>query len=98
MYVSEWPEVTYSDIVNYLVYTQSAYTLAELKGYRSLQGYNYFISRFVQDIGHALLDSKSVFLGKAKHSQRMNDSSLNPWLVIERDDSVVIVTAGTFEP
>ena len=31
----------------------------------------------------------SVFLGKVKHSQRMNDSSLNPWLVIERDGSVV---------
>ena len=50
-----------------------------------LQGYNYFIIGFVQDIGHALLDSKSVVLGKVKHSQRMNDSCLNPWLVIERD-------------
>ena len=55
----------------------------------SLQGYNYFIIGFVQDIGHALLDSKSVVLGKVKHSQRMNDSSLNPWLVIARDGSVV---------
>ena len=52
--MSESPEVTYPDIVNYLVYTQSAYTLAELKAYKSLQGYNYFISGF----GHALLDSK----------------------------------------
>jgi len=31
--MSEWPAVTYPDIVNYLVYTQSAYTLAELKAY-----------------------------------------------------------------
>ena len=84
--MSEWPEVTYPDIVHYLVYTQSAYTLAELKAYKSLQGYNYFISEFVQDIGHALLNSKSVLLGKVK---RMNDSGLNPWLVIERDGSVV---------
>ena len=80
--MSEWPEVTYPYIVHYLVYTQSAYTLAELKAYKSLQGYNYFISEFVQDIGHALLNSKSVLLGKVK---RINDSSLNPWLVIERD-------------
>ena len=42
--MSEWPEVTYPDIVNYLVYTQSAYTLAELKAYKSLQGYKNFKS------------------------------------------------------
>jgi hypothetical protein len=59
--MSESPEVTYPDIVNYLVYTQSAYTLAELKAYKSLQGYNYFISGFVQDIGHALFSLASDF-------------------------------------
>ena len=29
--MTKWPEVIYPDIVNYLVYNLSAYTLAELK-------------------------------------------------------------------
>ncbi|CAC5403234.1 unnamed protein product [Mytilus coruscus] len=86
--MAHWPEVTYPDIVNYLVYTQSAYTLNELKAYKSLQGYNYFISGFVQDIGHTCINGKSVFLGKVKHSQRMSDPSLRPWLIVEQDGSV----------
>ena len=40
-----WPEVAYSDIINYLVYMQSAYTLAELKAYKSLLAYNYFVTK-----------------------------------------------------
>ena len=83
-----WPEVTYPDIVNYLVYTQSAYTLAELKAYKSLQAYNYFVSGFVQDIGQVCINGKSVFLGKVKHSQRMTDPCLRPWLIVENDGSI----------
>lgn len=42
--IESWLDICYPDIVNYLVYCQSAYTLAELKAYKSLQAYNYFIS------------------------------------------------------
>jgi hypothetical protein len=62
--MTSWPEVTYPDIVNYLVYTQSAYTLAELKAYKSLQAYTYFVGGFVQYIGHKIVNNRSVFLGK----------------------------------
>ena len=86
--MSDWPDVAYPDIVNYLVFTQSAYTLAELKAYKSLQAYNYFVCGFVQDIGHTKVNGINVFLGKVKHSQRMSESSLRPWLVIENDGSV----------
>lgn len=86
--MSEWPDVTYPDIVNYLVYTQSAYSLAELKAYKSLQAYSHFVCGFVQDIGHSKINGMSVFLGKVKHSQRMSESSLKPWLIIEKDGSI----------
>ena len=86
--MTKWPEVTYPDIVNYLVYNQSAYTLAELKAYKSLDAYNYFVSGFVQEIGHKIINGRSVFLGKVKHSQRMSDPSLQPWLIVANDGSV----------
>lgn len=38
------PAVTYPDIYNYLVHTVSAYTSQELKAFKSLESYNYFIS------------------------------------------------------
>ena len=86
--MTNWPEVTCPDIVNYLFFSQSVYTLEELKSYKSLQAYNYFVNGFVQDIGHKSMNGKSVFLGKVKHSQRMSDPSLRPWLIIENDGTV----------
>lgn len=87
--MSKWPEVCYPDIVNYLVYSQSAYTLVELKAYKSLQSYNYFISGFVQDIKHLKISDKSLFLAKVKHSQRMNEASLMPWIITDKDGSII---------
>ena len=84
----DWPDVTYPDIVNYLVYQQSAYTLAELKAFKSLESYNYFTSGWVLEMGHSKINDRSVFLGRVKHSQRMNDVSLRPWVIVERDGSI----------
>ena len=36
---AHFPDVTYPDIVNYLVFQTSAYTLEELKAYKSLEAY-----------------------------------------------------------
>ena len=75
--VEDLPCISYPDIVNYLVNTQSAYTLSELKAYKSLEAYNYFISGWVKDIktiilnGHHLVSSMvsillSTIFSKAK--------------------------------
>ncbi|XP_014679849.1 PREDICTED: uncharacterized protein LOC106819776 [Priapulus caudatus] len=87
--ISEWPEVTYPDIVNYLVFNQSAYTLQELKAYKSLESYNYFVSGWVLDIGHLIVSDKCVISGRVKHSQRMNDTCLVPWLICEKEGTVL---------
>lgn len=44
------PPLTYLDIVNYLVFGLSAYTLQEFKSYKSLQAHEQFCSGWVQDL------------------------------------------------
>ena len=61
--MSEWPEVTYPDIINYLVYTQKCVHAGSTKGIKSLQAYNYLVSGFVQDIVQTSLNGK-CFVGQ----------------------------------
>lgn len=88
----KWPQVTDVDIYDYLVTRTSSYTYQQMKAYKSLEAYNYFISGFVLDMGLMRLDHTSietannnnrvVVLGSVKHSQRMSDSPLRPWVAI----------------
>lgn len=43
------PNVTYPDIVNYLLFSPSSYTLDDLKSYKGLDAYNYFVSGWVRE-------------------------------------------------
>ena len=45
-----WPNVLYPDIYNYFIETPSEYTKQELKAYKSLDGYKYFVDDWVSDI------------------------------------------------
>ena len=44
------PPLTYPDIVNYLVFGLSAYTLREFKSYKSLEAHEQFCNGWVQDL------------------------------------------------
>lgn len=44
------PDITYIDILNYLVNTKSAYTLNDLKSYKSLEAYNQFVNGWIKDV------------------------------------------------
>ena len=48
--VDDYPSISYPDIVNYLIFTPSAYTSDDLKSYKSLQAYNNFIEGWVKDM------------------------------------------------
>ena len=46
----DWPELTFADMFNYLVCGISAYTSNELKCYKSMDAYKFFIDGWVQYI------------------------------------------------
>ena len=45
----DWPDVMYADVYNYLILTPGM-THEQLKGYKSLQGYNHFINGWVSGV------------------------------------------------
>ena len=60
-----WPQITYLDLVNYFVFSTSTYTQDEIKAYKSLQSYSYFIAGWVLEIGVGKL-TQDLYLIKAK--------------------------------
>ena len=46
----DFPDITYPDIVNYLVLQTSWITMDKIKAYKSLESYNYFISGLVHGV------------------------------------------------
>ena len=70
----------------------SEYTKQELKAYKSLDGYKYFVDGWVSDILVLPLSSRpNVCLTscKVKHSQRLSAAPLQPWVAVEKDRLVV---------
>ena len=55
--MDKWPEIEFPDIVNYLLFSTSKFTKEQLKAYKSLQSYQYFVAGWV----------RSIFVGKATH-------------------------------
>ena len=45
------PKVVYPDIVNYLLFAPSPYTAEQLKCFKAMDSYNYFLSGFVKEFG-----------------------------------------------
>lgn len=45
---NNFPPITYPDIVNYLVFTPSPFSMEDLRAYKSLEAYNFFTSGWVR--------------------------------------------------
>ena len=58
--VKLWPEVKYGDIYNYLVNTPAQFTHEQLKNYKSLEGYLWYIGNKVQPVFHYKLEEVSM--------------------------------------
>lgn len=62
--VEDFPDLSYVDMVNYLVYGVSYYSSADLKAYKSLQSYNQFICGWVYDVYVKVISDMHLVIGK----------------------------------
>ena len=88
---SEWPDVMFADIYNYLVVTISLYTREQLKAYKSLDGYNFFINGWVNSVTVLSVGKQKnyLFLAVVKHSQSLSVAPLKVWIAIKGDGEVL---------
>ena len=87
-----WPDIQYPDIYNYFVATPSGHTKEELKAYKSLEGYKYFVDGWISDILVLPIPScPSAYMvsGQVKHSQRLSASPFKLWVAVQKDGVVV---------
>ena len=85
---------SYPDIVFYLLHSQSFVTHDEVKNYKSLLSYKYFVSGWVLEVAwKAYGDSQSPFVlvkGKVRHSYSTNKPPLYLWVIIKQSGAVLL--------
>ena len=59
-----WPPVEHVDVINYLIFTPSAYTSDQLKKYKSLDAYKFFQDGWIKKILHKKCDDLHLLLAK----------------------------------
>ena len=64
---SRWPELDYFDVVNYLVYSLSHYTMTEMRSYKSLDSYNYFVHGWVHDVSDIVIDKLHLMTARVSY-------------------------------
>jgi len=100
----KWPDVEYGDIFNYCITSPNGYSQEELKAYKSLDAYKFFVDGWVSDILVWVVPSQPkacVVTGRVRHSQKMLDDPLQPWVAVEKKGLVICAhctcTAGLGE-
>lgn len=88
----EWPDVSFADIYNYLVLTPSFCTHDQLKAYKSMDGYNFFVNGWVGNIivfAIKTRPTKFLLMGSVKHSQRLSAPPLKAWVAMKQTGEIL---------
>ena len=86
---NEWPDVLYADIYYYLILTPSEYTHDQLKAYKSLDGYNYFVNGWVSNLNVTKTSgcpANYLFLANV---QSLSPPSLKVWVAFKASGEVL---------
>ena len=88
--LADFPAVEYPDIVNYLVLQTSWVTGQQMKAYKAMDAYNFFISGWVNSVMVKSVtgNDKVVVTAKVYHSQRVREMPLKTWLLVETNGTV----------
>nr|XP_054755271.1 uncharacterized protein LOC129261235 [Lytechinus pictus] len=88
-----FPAISYADIVNFVLFSPSPYTLEDMRSYKSLEAYNQFVNGWVRDVSAYSTPNTEkqliIVYGRVMHSQRLRETPLKPWIVAEKDGKVV---------
>ncbi|XP_055525045.1 uncharacterized protein LOC129718359 [Wyeomyia smithii] len=81
--------VTYYDIVEYLINRESPYTRESFKAFKSLDAYKNFRAGWITFLGSRLVDSGScIVFARVKHSQKLNLRPTSTWVSVDSTGTV----------
>lgn len=80
---------SHGDITIYLLHTTSFATLKEVKNYKSLQSYRYFVAGWVAEPKWKTFADCCLILGNVNHSYAVSSTPLHPWVVIKSTGEVI---------
>ena len=79
---------SYPDLYQYLIYTTSFVTLEEVKNYKSITAYKYFIDGWVLDTRWKGYNDIFLLVGRVKHSYSASKLPLQPWAAIRKNGTI----------
>ncbi|XP_035996599.1 uncharacterized protein LOC118564015 [Fundulus heteroclitus] len=88
--LKDLPTVEAVDITNYLVLQTSFYTKQQMKAYKSMEAYNFFVCGWVHNLGTKRLhDDNTLVFARVNHSQRSSKTPLKTWIIAKKDGEVI---------